>query len=73
MRWNDESVRDLRRWRYIVGEPIMAEMELVNTMGGGEGRGELRDRSIKFRTPLMRGSNPDKATLKSTRQATHIP
>lgn len=54
-------------------EPVMVEMELVNTMGGGEGRGEWRERLIKFRTPLMRGSNPDKATLKSTRHATCFP
>lgn len=48
---------------------MTVEMELVNSTGGGDGRGELRARSTRFRTPATRGSNEERETLKSTRQA----
>lgn len=48
---------------------MMTEMELVKRMGGGEGRGDASERSIKLRMPATKGSKEDTARLKSTRQA----
>lgn len=48
---------------------IMTEMELVKRMGGGEGRGDASERSMRLRMPFTKGSKEDKDWLKSTRHA----
>lgn len=58
----------VRRWRKR-DIPMITETELVKRIGGGEGRGDASERSIRLRIPATKGSKEDTARLKSTRQA----
>lgn len=58
-----------RSWRQINARS-RTDMELVKRIGGGEGRGELKEISIKWRTPATSGSKDASERLKSTRHAT---
>ena len=60
-----ESVRDNRRGKRDY-EQAMEPNELMKTIVGVCWSGELRARSIKFRTPTIKGLNELKAILKLT-------